>query len=397
MPDLSDDELLAELGIEPDHKKAPARSPREERIVAGFADIQRFVIQNGRLPQLDAGRDIFERIYAVRLGRLHTLDDARSILTPLDEQGLLSSTWKETAPEAPLDDTSLLAELGGDADVSSILDLHHVRSREDIRAAEEIANREKCHDFNHFRPLFKQVEKELKTGLRQTRPFGRDASIEAGQFFVLDGQLVYVADQGATFQAADGHVNARLRVIYANATESNLLLRSLQKALYKDEAGRRLTEPDAGPLFSDTWDSGDVESGTIYVLRSFSNHPFVAEHRDLIHKIGVTGGKVETRIAQAAHEATYLLAEVEVVAQYKLSGINRTKLEKLLHRIFAPAQVDLTIEDRFGRPTQPKEWFLVPLDVINEAVQRIVDGSITEVVYDPASARLVGYEKGQPD
>jgi hypothetical protein len=170
--------------------------------------------------------------------------------------------------------------------------------------------------------------------------------------------------------------------------------------LYKDEAGRRLIQPpdadlltklpDADSLFGETWEDGDIESGAIYVLRSLSNHPFIVEHRELIHKIGVTGGKVGTRIANAAHDATYLLAEVEVVASYRLAGINRTKLEGIFHRVFAPAQLDLTILDRFDRPVRPREWFLVPLHVIDEAVQRILDGSITDVVYDPKTARLVG-------
>jgi hypothetical protein len=184
-------------------------------------------------------------------------------------------------------------------------------------------------------------------------------------------------------------MNARLRVIYSNGTESNLLLRSLQRALYKDDTGRRLTDLDIGPLFGDELESDDIVSGTIYVLRSCSNHPYVAQHRDLIHKIGVTGGAVESRIANAVHDATYLLAEVEVVMTYKLANINRTKLENIFHRIFAPAQLELTIDDRFGRPVRPREWFLVPLHVINEAVERIRDGTITNVIYDPKTAMLV--------
>jgi hypothetical protein len=190
-------------------------------------------------------------------------------------------------------------------------------------------------------------------------------------------------------KAPNGASDARLRVIYDNGTESDLLRRSLQRALYKDEAGRRVTDPDAGPLFSDTPDNDDIESGTIYVLRSLSDHPYIAEHRQLMHKIGVTGGKIETRISNAANEATYLLAGVEVVASYKLYGINRTKLENLFHRLFAPAQLDLVIHDRFGHPVRPKEWFLVPLQVIDEAVKRIRDGTITSVVFDPKSASLV--------
>ena len=117
--------------------------------------------------------------------------------------------------------------------------------------------------------------------------------------------------------------------------------------------------------------------------------PYVVEHRELIHKIGVTGGKVEARIANAARDATYLLADVEVVATYTLSNVNRTKLENLFHRIFGSVQLDLTIEDRFGNPVKPREWFLVPLHVIDEAVSRIRDGSITDMKYDPKTASLV--------
>jgi hypothetical protein len=126
------------------------------------------------------------------------------------------------------------------------------------------------------------------------------------------------------------------------------------------------------------------------VLRSHSTHPFVSEHRELIHKIGVTGGKVETRIANAANDATYLLADVEIIATYKLADINRTKLEGIFHRIFASAQLDLTIPDRFGHPVKPREWFLVPLHVIDEAMQRIREGSISHYIYDPKAARLIG-------
>jgi hypothetical protein len=150
-----------------------------------------------------------------------------------------------------------------------------------------------------------------------------------------------------------------------------------------------VTDPDVGPLFSDSADDGDIESGTIYVLRSLSEHPYIAEHRELMHKIGVTGGKVETRISNAENEATYLLAKVEVVASYKLFGINRTKLENLFHRLFSSAQLDLVIHDRFGNPVKPKEWFLVPLQAIDDAVKYVRDGSIVDFTYDTKTASLV--------
>jgi hypothetical protein len=314
-----------------------------------------------------------------------------ALLAPLDTQGLLSEAPHVLAPEQieALDDDSLLAELGiGGGD--DITQLRNVRSFEERKAAEDIANRTKCEDFDQFQPLFEQAERELKSGARKTLRFRKDASVEVGNFFILGGQTVYVAKMEEGFRTPNGTPDARMRVIYSNGTESDLLQRSLQRALYKDNTGRRITDADtdAGPLFGDEIEPEDIASGTLYVLRSLSQDPLIAERRQALHKIGITGGKVETRIANAVNDATYLLAKVEVVATYKLSNINRVKMENLFHRIFAAAQLDITIPDRFGKPIRPREWFAVPLQVIDEAVQRIVDGTITQVVYDPKTASL---------
>jgi len=183
--------------------------------------------------------------------------------------------------------------------------------------------------------------------------------------------------------------------VFDNGTEASVLMRSLQRSLHRDEGARLISDSDAGPLFGAVPEDGDIESGTIYVLRSRSSHPFVAEHRELIHKIGVTGGAVEARISGAEKDATYLLAGVEVVATYKLHNLNRTRLESIFHRLFGAVQLDLTIDDRFGNPVKPKEWFMVPLHVIDEAVQRLRDGSITGVQYDLKTARLVDHGNSQ--
>lgn len=386
------DELRAELDEFAQPEKKGGRSPREERIIAGFEEIQRFVEQHGRAPRHGEDKDIFERLYAVRLDRLRTLEECRSLLVPLDHQGLLTRAEVVRAETAEtMDDDELLAELEGAAGPSEITELRHVRTSAEKRAAEEIANRTVCEDFEQFKPLFERVKRELKSGTRQTRTFQTRAmdEIQQGTYFIVSGQIAFVAEMGEEFITQYERRDSRLRVIYDNGTESNVLQRSLQRALHRDAAARLITDPNAGPLFSETWEEDDIESGTIYVLRSLSSHPFIAEHRELIHKIGVTGGKVESRIANASLDATYLLADVEVVASYKLAGINRTKLENLFHRIFAPAQLDLTIHDRFGNPVRPREWFLVPLHVIDESVQRIREGSISAVIYDPKTARLV--------
>jgi hypothetical protein len=288
----------------------------------------------------------------------------------------------------------LMAELEGAAGAADITDLKHVRTSADKRAAEEIANREPCPDFERFKPLFAAVQRDLDQGARTSRPFVKDAGflkadITVGQFFILGGQIAYVAEVGETFKAPNGEFDARLRVIYSNGTQSNLLRRSLQRALYKDEAGRRITEPSAGPLFAGESAEGDFASGTIYVLRSKSDHPTVAANRDVLHKIGVTGGDVKRRFGNAKLDPTFLMADVDVVATYELFNINRSRLENLIHRIFDPARLDIEIKDRFGNPVIPREWFLVPLFVIDEVVERIKDGTITGYRYDPQTARLV--------
>lgn len=393
MTEMDDDELLSALGVEVAPTKTGCRTPREERIIAGFEDILRFHQTHGRAPLHGEDRDIFERLYAVRLDQLRQLPEAPTLLAGVDAPGLLSGAANGSRNLDDMDEDALLAELGmadSAAQQDDITVLRHVRSASDKRAAEEIADRTPCADFKRFQPLFEVVERELTSGIRKTLRFGRDTSIASGNFFLVGGQLAYVAEVGETIKAPNGESDARLRLIYANGTESNLLRRSLQRALYKDDTGRRLTDPDMGPLFGSAAEPDDIESGTIYVLRSLSSHPFVTQHRELIHKIGVTGGKVETRIAGADKDATYLLADVEIVATYKLHNLNRSKLENVFHRLFGAAQIDLTIHDRFGNPVKPREWFLVPLHVIDQAVNRIRDGSMTDVTYDPKTARLMG-------
>jgi hypothetical protein len=395
MDDLSDRELLEALGVTVEVTKPKALTARQERIIAGFEDIQRFYEEHGRAPHHGEDRDIFERLYAVRLDRIRALPECHELLEPLDNQGLLRATGVEDEGVEFLEDNELLAQLGvPSADAEDITQLKHVKSRAEIAAAEEIAQRKRCPDFDRFKPLFEAVRRDLDSGARQTRRFGENAAIRKGEFFILGGQIAYVAETPEEFETTEhGHAQGRLRIIYDNGTEGDNLLRSFVRALYKDETGRRITEPDAGPLFGGEASEDDLESGTIYVLRSRSDHPVVAANRQLVHKVGVTGGRVETRIANAEDDATYLLAGVDVVATYKLFNINRTRLENILHRVLGPARLDLTISDRFGKPVQPREWYLVPMPVIDDVVEKVRDGSITRFRYDPAIASLTEVER----
>ena len=383
-------ELLDELGIDVAPEPSDQRSAREERIIAGFEEIERFMEEQGRLPQHGEEHDIFERLYALRLDRLRESAECRAVLEPLDSRRLLAAEV-DTSPtlEADFDDETLLDSLGiNAASENDVTQLTHVRSRSEIKAAEEIAQRTLCQDFDQFKPIFEQVQRDLETGARQTIKYQDNAAVNPSDLFILDGQKVMVVDMGEPFVSDYGRQDRRLRVVYDNATESDLLLRSLQRALNKDKVSRRITRPDFGPLFSQVEAADDLPTGYIYVLRSQSDHPFITENRSVIHKIGVTGGDVKSRIANAKKDPTYLLADVEIVATFKLANINRTKLEALLHKVFDSARLELALPDRFGIPVQPREWFLVPLEVIEAVIEKIKEGTIDQFRYDPKTASL---------
>ena len=386
-----DDELLAELGVDVEVESKGTHTPRQARIIAGFEEIEAFYEKNDRMPQHGEGRDIFERIYATRLEAIAASQECRDVLVGMDKHALLDKVAVSVAElSADIDDEALLAELGVDVPKEGDLtNLTHVKSTAEKKAAEEIGSRTLCVDFDKFKPLFAKVKDEIKEGVRKTLRFKEDASINQGEYFILNGQIAYIDQVGELTEDAFGKWDGRLRIIFDNGAESNILLRSLQKALYKDDAGRRLTNPNAGPLFDDHVEDSDHESGTIYVLRSKSEQPEIKANVSVLHKIGVTGGDVDKRIANAKLDPTFLMADVEVIATYELYNINRTKLENLLHRFFDGARLDVQITDRFGNPVVPREWFLVPLFIIDQVVEKIKDGTLGDYLYDTKEAKLI--------
>lgn len=389
MTDIDLDELASELGEFAPVAKSVAHSAASQRIIAGFEEIERFVGEHGRLPQHGDDLDVFERLYAVRLDRIRESPECRAVLKDLDSRGLLGDEADLSSRHDPTDD-ELLSELGyGTNPEDDLTRLVHVRSREEIKAAEEIAKRNPCEDFEKFKPVFDAVQLDLETGRRETLKYENDSRIRKGDLFILDGQTVLVAEEGEPFRSNYDRDDWRLRVIYANGTESDLLMRSLQRALNRDKTSRRIVEMGPGPLFAAVEEEGDLATGYIYVLRSKSDHPFIAEHRTVVHKIGVTEGEVKARIANAKNDPTYLLSEVEIVETFKLSNINAKRLEALIHRFFAGARLILAMKDRFGVDVESKEWFLIPLPVIEEVIDKIADGTIGKFRYDSVSAQLV--------
>ena len=384
---------LAEFDVA--ERKEENLLPQEQRIISGFEDIQNFVEEHGRVPEFADKRDIFERIYAVRLERIRSTKECRDLVIPLDHQGLLKeATTSAISSIEQMDDNELIAELEDIDNTGEITELRHVRTSAEKRAAEEIANRKKCEDFDQFKSLFDGVAEDVKTGTRKWLAIRKHegflkSEIKSGEFFILFGQIAYIAAVGKETRASNGELDARLRVIYSNGTESNLLLRSLQRALYKDASSRKISESQLGPLFNSNILSSDLASGKVYVLRSKSDNPTVSAHRDVLHKIGITGGDISRRIANAKHDPTFLMADVEIMATYELFNINRSKLENLIHKVFYKARLNIEILDRFGQPVTPREWFLVPLHIIDEVINKIKDGTITSYSYDPEVASLI--------
>lgn len=351
-----------------------------------FEELKSFIEANGREPDIEA-TNIHEAKLAARLSKLRSTPEALEALAPFDTEGLLgtkSSGEKKT--ELTIDDV-LSSDLLADDD--DIFNLKHVTvGTKSQTASADMATRKQCMDFDSFKPLFVRIQKELDDGTLETSGIKGIAEIQKGQAFILAGLIAYVAEMGEKHERRKGHHNARMRVVYSNGMESNLLLRSFGAALYKDKSARAIVPKDSGPLFVEE-DSPLYKTGIVYVLRSKSEEPSIVNHRDYLHKIGVTTSDVKKRVANAGKDATYLLADVEVVAEFTLYNMNLQATEKLLHAFFREAQADIQIPDRFGNMVKPKEWFFLPLDIIKEAIKLLRENTISNYTYDPKTIEIV--------
>ncbi len=390
MIEKSDKELLDALGVEVQNKISYSKNSKEEYVISGFEEIQAFFEKFKRIPENNTEKDIHERILAARLNQIKINEEILNILKPLDNQGLINKvSLKDDFIDENLDDEQLLKELEITSKENNIFNLKFVRSSQDRKIAELFANREKCENFEDFKHCFDSVQTDLEKGLRKTSLIKQRPQIKKNMFFILSGLKTFVADVGDEFMQDYGISDARLYLVFDNGTESRMLLRSFQKALSLDEGARIISNNDFGPLFSSIKEKDDQLTGTIYVLRSKSSHPYILENRQLIHKIGITTNTIEKRISGAKLSPTYLMADVEIVASYKLYNLKISKFENLVKKLFSNAKLNIKINDRFGNPVIPEEWFLIPLDVIKDAIQKIIEGSITKYIYDPSLAKMV--------
>jgi len=350
---------------------------KDERLVAGFGEIAEFVRRHGRPPEKDAD-DVTEMMLAHRLESMSASDEQRELLSPYDEGGIL----KPPKPPESLKDAVAEDALGLlDAPEE---DIHTLRNVPKPSAPpEEIARRRPCRDFERFEPLFKACHAELRSGARRLVKFRDEQAVREGAFYVLNGVLVLVAEEGER-KIEHGRMNARLRCVFENATEADLLLRSFASRLYR--FGKTVTEPEEKTR-REVEERLGGEMGFVYVARSLSDDPEVRAIPDL-HKIGFTTGSAESRIADAIGSATFLDAPVKLVETFELPRSIAGKVEALLHRFFAAARLDIWFE-REGLPVADvREWFSVPLEAIEEAMELIESEGIQSYEYAPDDRRI---------
>jgi hypothetical protein len=375
-------EMIAddELGLLKVKPKGTAASSSTDRLIASFGEINDFIRDNERVPEPNQENVQEYRLYS----RLQTLREDRaraSGLAEYDEFNLLRD-YKPITTIADIfadDDLGLL-----DGTANSIFDLQHVSKLTTM--PDYVGRRQPCRDFADFEPLLKQCQNDITAGTRKLWPFAKEQQIEAGLFFVLKGVLLYVAEVGER-EAVNRKQNARLRCIFENGTESDMLLRSLAAELYKD--GRRVSVHDDDLLRGlNIISDEDKESGFIYVLRSRSNRPEITSIKDL-YKIGFCRGSVEDRIKNAVQEPTYLMAPVAIVGTFKCYNVSPLKLEQLLHRFFGSACLDVEVTDNAGMKQTPREWFIAPIEVIEQAIHFVLSGEIVQFRYDSKLAQMV--------
>ncbi|MBD8546034.1 GIY-YIG nuclease family protein [Sphingomonas sp. CFBP 8760] len=363
----------------------PARTAGDD-VTRLFLDIVAFRERTGRSPDGKA-RAPDEMRLGVRLDSFRR--DAQKVerLKHIDQYGLLEAprtqSFSEVVP-ASIDD--LIA--AGDDLLSTpedhIFEFRATPAPPPKSETDSIAERIRCKDFDLFQPIFDACVADIANGARNTVPTSSTYQIEVGDMFVIGGALAYIADVDRHTRNDRG--DARLRIIYDNGSESDHLLRSFGKALYRAENSRRVFKPDAGPLFEGGKPS---VTGRVYVAKTLSTNPALVELAEHILKIGSTTESAASRVAGASADPTFLLAEAKIMDEYETRGVPPKKIEGLLHRFFGAACVDVQLPDRFGRSVDPREWFMVSRSSVEEAMRLIATKALHLYRYDTAADQII--------
>jgi hypothetical protein len=381
-------------------KARGTRPPELERDAGLVREVNDFYDRHARLPNEDASDHDEMRLGTIWGGLVDRADP--DIFADVDRNGLLASEPEEVKKpvrdwrEDPLEDEipETLDDIFGedDDDISAAFtEIRHVTPVAERHLPDHRAEFFPCPDFEVFQPAFEELQTELEAGMREaTAVSSREViDVQEGSYFIRNGLLAYIAEK-AEMTARGGKRDHRLRVIFSNGTESDPLISSFRKALASDPTARVIHRPGLGPLDPD-WEADQLDlTGTIYVARSRSDQPAIAEVRDILLKIGVTTQDVSRRVADARNDPTFLLASVDIVATYELRNLSRRKVEDLLHRFFDAARPrDLWITDRFGKRIYPREWFYVLPEHVSQAVAAIRNGTLHEMRYDPVNQKVV--------
>jgi hypothetical protein len=368
----------------------------EERLIDSFEEINVFIDKNGREPSKSS---MSEYGLLAKLKNFRENDAQKRILKPYDRHNLLGYVEMEKQSiDDILNEDDELGLLDADNDLD-IFKFKHTPKPEDRADADFVAQRKpmKEKDFEKYEKMFLQVHKEIKEGKRKIKPFTNiEKNLHVGDFYLMNGIMLYLESANLKqeeWEQKSGNrvrVEGRTRTVFENGTYSNILYRSLGKQIQKD-----------GKLITNTYDkiekdlfvnSGlveeeDVQSGWIYVLKTKSTKKELAGIKDL-YKIGFASGSVDNRIKNAKNEATYLFADVKKIATYKVYNRNADKLENLLHRFFASACLEIDLFNEKGQRLNPREWFVVPFEVIEETIQLILNENIVNYQYDTETKRI---------
>lgn len=365
--DLIQDDDLGLLDVE--KKTAPITA--DDRLAESFMQINEFFSVHGIEPK--TGGDIHEHKLASRLKHIRENSEQIENLSKFDTHNLLTTTQKELTTVEDIfsdDDLDLLS-----LEDTSIFNIQNVPEiKKDRSDPDFVAQREVCKNFDEYEHLFAQVQRDLKNGTKKLASF-IESEVKQGDFFVLSGVLIYLEEIYDPYRGNSQKINRRTRCIYENGTESSVLLRSLGKRL--SESGYAIKDVVDHPSI----DGSDSETGYIYVLKSKSENPRIANTHNLF-KIGFSTTRVEERIKNAENDPTYLMAPVSIVATYRCFNMNPQRFERLIHRFFGDVCLDLKITNNLGNEYAPKEWFVAPITVIDQAIDLIIKGEIVNYEYD---------------
>ncbi len=353
----------------------------DDRLISSFEEINTFFEKNGCEPT-QSMNDVSERQLFSRLQGIRDIPDKRNSLKKYDRFNLLNGA--DILEVNSLDDIFNNDALGLLGDTKEdIFTLKHIpKIDKDRKNADYLSKRKAYEDFVTYEPMFVQCQKDLKSGTRELKDF-REEYLKEGTFFILKSVLVYLEEIGELKKDKYHKYNARTTLIFENGTYSNMLLRSLTRILYDD--GNYVSE--LKELTPHQITSDDKQNGYIYILSSLSNDDVVSTKKNLF-KIGFSTTEVETRIKNARKDPTYLMAEVKTVSAYEVYNVNPHKLEQLVHKFFSNSCLDIDIVDEKGDVHRPREWFVAPLEVIEEAVELIINGKVIDYRYDEVSESI---------